>query len=114
MTYKRGDVLLVSFPFADLVTYKQRPALVVHGDAAANPNGDHILVAITSNVTRPGRCNVEIQQGSPEFVAMGLLHDSLVVADKLNTVEPFLIKGKLGTCPVMESVDDALRRALGL
>ena len=31
-TYKRGDVILVKFPYSDLVRYKKRPALVVQDE----------------------------------------------------------------------------------
>ena len=30
--YKRGDVILVKFPYSDLVSYKRRPALIVRRD----------------------------------------------------------------------------------
>jgi hypothetical protein len=31
-TFKRGDVILVKFPYSDLIRYKKRPALVVQDE----------------------------------------------------------------------------------
>jgi mRNA interferase MazF len=50
MAYKRGDVLLVPFPFTDLSTTKVRPAVVVSSSAYHRSELDLLLAAITSNV----------------------------------------------------------------
>jgi mRNA interferase MazF len=46
--YKRGDIVLVSFPFTDLTSSKRRPALVISPDAFNDRGEDLVLVAITS------------------------------------------------------------------
>jgi mRNA interferase MazF len=50
MAYKRGDVLLVPFPFSDLSTAKVRPAVVISSMAFHRSEPDIMLVAITSNL----------------------------------------------------------------
>jgi len=47
-SYRRGDIVLVSFPFTDLTSTKQRPALVLSPDFFNQLNEDLILAAITS------------------------------------------------------------------
>jgi mRNA interferase MazF len=49
--YRRGDIVLVSFPFTDLTSTKRRPALVVSPDSFNELNEDLILAAVTSQVT---------------------------------------------------------------
>lgn len=46
--YKRGDIVLVSFPFTDLSSSKTRPALVVSPDSFNQTMQDLVLAAITS------------------------------------------------------------------
>ncbi|MPZ21633.1 MAG: hypothetical protein GEV06_27645 [Luteitalea sp.] len=48
--YKRGDIVLVPFPFTDLSSSKRRPALVVSPNAFNDQMQDIVLVAITSQV----------------------------------------------------------------
>lgn len=48
--YKRGDIVLVPFPFTDLSSSKRRPALVVSPDWFNSSNQDLVLVAITSQI----------------------------------------------------------------
>jgi hypothetical protein len=43
--YKRGDIVLVSFPFTDLSTSKRRPALVVSPDSFNETMRDLVLAA---------------------------------------------------------------------
>jgi mRNA interferase MazF len=52
MAYKRGDVLLVPFPFTDLSATKVRPCVVVSSVAYHRTQPDIVLAAITSNVKR--------------------------------------------------------------
>jgi hypothetical protein len=54
---RRGDVVLVPFPFSDLTAVKRRPALVVSTQAYNEATGDAIIAQITSKVkstARPG------------------------------------------------------------
>ena len=46
--YRRGDIVLVPFPFTDLSATKKRPALVVSPDKFNEHAQDVVLVAITS------------------------------------------------------------------
>jgi|SRR5579863_2095984 len=48
--YKRGDIVLVSFPFTDLGSSKRRPALVVSPDSFNDATRDLVLAAITSQI----------------------------------------------------------------
>ena len=46
--YKRGDIVLVPFPFTDLTSSKRRPALVVSPDGFNDHSQDLVVAAITS------------------------------------------------------------------
>jgi mRNA interferase MazF len=48
MSFERGDVVLVPFPFTDLTTHKQQPALVISSNDFNARSADIILVGITS------------------------------------------------------------------
>ena len=45
--YKRGDVVLVPFPFTDLSSSKRRPALVISPDALNDQMEDVVVAALT-------------------------------------------------------------------
>lgn len=47
MSYKKGDIVVIHFPFTDLTNTKKRPALVISKDTV-NQTGDYLLVQITS------------------------------------------------------------------
>ena len=113
-SFERGDVLLVRFPDSNLTTFKLRPALVVQNPAVETGLDQRIVAMITSNTRRGGLSRVFVAQASAEGRAMGLLSDSVVVADNLATVASFAVARVLGKCPIMEQVDRALRAILGL
>lgn len=52
MAYKRGDVVLVPFPFADAGAAKTRPALVVSEPEYEAETGNLIIAQITSQAKR--------------------------------------------------------------
>jgi len=50
--YSRGDVVLVSFVFADETGAKQRPAVIISSDIYHQQRQEAIISAITSRVDR--------------------------------------------------------------
>jgi mRNA-degrading endonuclease toxin of MazEF toxin-antitoxin module len=111
--YKRGDVVLVAFPYADLQRWGQRPALIVQDENVQTELGHFVLAQITTT-HRGGRTRVQIARDSAEGQTMHLLHDSVIVIDMLQSVERDLIQKRIGSCPCMEQVDQALRLLLRL
>lgn len=114
MTCKRGDVVLVRFPNSDLATYKKRPALVVQADGLNTGLRQRIVALITSNLDRSGPTRITIRQREPAGQTMGLLTDSVIVADNLATVLDREIDKTIGHCPAMSQIDRALKLTLGL
>jgi mRNA interferase MazF len=112
--YRRGDVLLVRFPNSDLVTYKKRPALVIQDEVVDTGLSQCLVAMITSNLARTGVTRVLVQKDSPAGQAMGLITDSVIVADNIATIREREIDKILGHCPRMPEVDAALRKALRL
>jgi mRNA interferase MazF len=77
---ERGEVVLVWFPNSDLVTFKQRPALVVESDNLGTGLSQVLVSMITSNLQRRGHpSRVFIPLNSPEANAAGLRTDSIVM-----------------------------------
>ena len=113
-TFKRGDVILVKFPYSDLIRYKKRPALVVQDETVDTGLSQRVVVQITSNTERTGATRVLVKKDSPDGQVIGILSDSIIVADHLATVLPREIDKVIGRCNCMPEVDEALRRVLGL
>ncbi|MDA1185525.1 MAG: type II toxin-antitoxin system PemK/MazF family toxin [Acidobacteria bacterium] len=89
--YRRGDIVLVSFPFTDLSSSKRRPARVISPDAFNQASQDLVLAAITSQgiedsglVIEPGDCIDGI-----------LPKTSVVKPEKLFTMHTTLILKKI-------------------
>ena len=112
--YKRGDVVLVKFPYSDLVSYKGRQALIVQDETVETGLSQRVLIQITSNLDRTGDTRVLVRKDSPDGQARGILSDAVIVADQLATVLPREIDKVMGCCTCMPEVETALRRLLGL
>ena len=84
---KKGDIILVPFPFTDLSGSKLRPALVLVEE------GDDVIAAFISTILKE-------RFKSDYFVKMNekncLRKNSLIKLNKLATLSRDLIKGKIG------------------
>lgn len=105
-TYKFGDIVLAPFPFTDLTTSKQRPAVII-SSAAYNANRpDLILMPISS---QPGPANAVGEVTIVQWQAAQLLYPS-VVKPIIATLEQPLIRRQLGELQPHDQ--QALRAAL--
>jgi mRNA interferase MazF len=85
--YRRGDIVLVSFPFTDLSSSKRRPALVISPDPFNEQGQDMVLIAITSR--EPDDNAVTIDEH--DCVDGELPKKSFVKRSKLFTVHSTLV-----------------------
>ncbi|WP_200234965.1 type II toxin-antitoxin system PemK/MazF family toxin [Thiohalocapsa halophila] len=90
MTYRRGDLVLVPFPFTDLSSEKRRPVLVL-----ADPDGygDFLAVAVTS---RPHHTNA-IAIRDQDISSGALPATSWVRTDRVITLNAFLVSKVFGS-----------------
>ena len=86
--YKRGDIVLVPFPFTDLSSSKRRPALIVSPDWFNSSNQDLVLVAITSQIGDDPR---SVLLDEADFVGGRLPKRSMVKLAKVFTIHSALI-----------------------
>lgn len=93
--YRRGDVVLIAFPFTDLATTKMRPAVIVSSDTFNGRNLDVILVAITSQVPKTTTEDEHLLSTDDQKQA-GLPKRSLVKVGKIVTLDQRLIRKRLG------------------
>jgi mRNA interferase MazF len=59
--YRRGDIVLVPFPFSDQTTVKKRPAVIISSARFNAASQDIIIMAVTSRLGRVfdiGECMV--------------------------------------------------------
>ena len=110
--YRRGDTILVQFPFTDLSSSKLRPALVI-----SQHEDDLIILGIFSRI--PDRIKdawVIIDEKSCNFALTGLKKTSIIKSEKITVVHHSIAKQKLGVLPqtLMRQVSEALKKALKL
>ena len=92
--YKPGDIVLAPFPFSDLQTLKQRPALVLTRISSRSLPALVVVAMITGQV--------ESEKLSGDYLltdweSAGLLQASKLRLGKLVSLEEGLIRKKLGT-----------------
>ncbi len=72
---KRGDVVLVFYPFASGAGGKRRPGLVVQNDADNSRMAATIVAQITTNLARAGEpSHLLIDASTKDGLRSGLLH----------------------------------------
>ena len=110
-TYKRGDVILVSFPFSDESGTKQRPAVIVSSEAYNQRRQEVVISAITSRTDRILTGDHLINDWSEA----GLLSPS-VATGIFRTIKQNMITRKLGSMPTndLKEIDNQLAISFGL
>ena len=111
---KKGNVVLVSFPFSDFSDFKLRPALCLTDPTL--PYDQLILVGISSQVQKRDDMDILLNPSESWFVGSGLKKASVVKPYKLMTVNESYIKREIGTLPpeVMEKIFKFLHELLKL
>jgi mRNA interferase MazF len=86
----KGDVIVIDFPFSDLVRVKRRPVLIIK-----IPRGEDIIV---NQITgKSYESSVEISINKKDFREGKLKVDSYLRLDKIFSIEKSLIKYKIGS-----------------
>jgi mRNA interferase MazF len=115
---KRGDVVVVAFPYATGGGGKHRPALVVQSDRNNQRLSNTIVAMITGNIRLAAMepTQVLIDPSSAEGKSSGLAYPSAVKCENLYTVSQQDILRTLGTlsASLMAQIEDCLKAALGL
>lgn len=105
---KRGDIVLLPYPFTDLSDKKARPALVISSDNFNNNNQDAIFIFITKTEYKTP-FDLRIETDDPRFPATGLKLSSTFRTSKIATLHKSLAKNKLGHADINLLSDIELR-----
>ncbi len=105
---KRGDIVLVKYPFTDLSSEKLRPALVILPE---DDEGDFLLAFITSITIKKNPFDISISKNGT-----GLHKDSILRLKKMMTIHRSLIVGKIGNISKeqLKIIEEILSKMLGL
>lgn len=117
MSVRRGDVVLIDFPFSGGSAGKVRPALVVQNDLDNRRLTNTIIAMITSQTKRALQLTqLLIDISTPDGALTGLRKNSVVNCVNLFTVEQTKILRTIGhlSAPLLRQIDDCLKLALGL
>ncbi len=90
MNYKKGDILLIRFPFTDLQNSKKRPILAIKDE---NSYGDIVCLQITSKSAQTYL--KEINQA--DFNSKALKVNSYIKYDKCFTLDSKIVDKKLSS-----------------
>jgi mRNA interferase MazF len=114
---KRGEVVIVDWPFASGKGKKPRPALVVQNDrdnARLSNTSLAMITSVTRRALEPTQYLIELH--TAEGQQSGLVHDSVVNCAHLLTVEQSRILQTIGnlSTSTMQKIGDCLKAALEL
>ena len=85
----KGDIIVMDFPFSNLVQFKPRPALIIKV-----PEGEDVLICQITAETQ--KKDVEIPIKNNDFTKGELKRDSYLRIDKITTIKKTRIKYKIG------------------
>jgi mRNA interferase MazF len=110
---KRGDIVLVPFPFTDLSGQKVRPAVVISVE-----NDIDVSVAFISSVVHVESAEAEfvLLASHPHFSRTGLRKSSVFKMSKVLTLERSAILRKLGKIhpSIQRELDAKFKLAFGI
>ncbi len=118
MEFRRGDVVLIAFPYIqDFTKSKVRPAVVIQNDVGNVHSDNLILASITSQVPEQEfPVHYRVYAGSLIAKEAGLDLDCIVKAETIITIPKSRVIEKIGSFPAeaMAEVDRCLRVSLQL
>ena len=112
---KRGDIVLVPFPFTNLTAGKVQPAVIV----SSNPQEIDVVIAFISSIVPMGELSATdflLTPNHPDFPEAGLKKASIFKMRKLLTIERAKIVRRLGEVSpaIQKKLDGRLKNGLGL
>ena len=114
---RRGEIVLIDFPFSDGSGSKRRPALVVSNDLDNRRLNSTVIAMITGNTLHADESTqVPIDPHIPAEKSSGLTGPSVVKCQILFTVAQSAVIRHLGriSTDALKKVDLALKAALAL
>ena len=115
---RRGDIVVVDFPFVGGGMGKTRPAVVVQCDLLNQKLDNTIVAMITGNISLVGRepSQFLIDPATPEGASSGLSYRSAVRCQNLSTVGKDDIHDTLGHLSdvLMQKLNECLKETLEL
>ncbi len=118
MEFRRGDVVLIAFPYIqDFARSKARPAVVIQNDVGNAYSENLILASISSQVPEQEYpVHYRVYAGSAIAKKAGLDLDCVVKAETIITIPKERVIEKLGRFPpeAMAEIDRALKVSLDL
>ncbi len=114
---KRGDVVIVEFPYVDGRSGKNRPSLVVQNDRDNARLTNTVVAMISGNIRHAGEATqVLVDPGTPAGATSGLHGPSVVKCLNLFVVRQQDIRRIIGRLSdeLRDEVDKGLKAALDL
>lgn len=112
---RRGDVVVVRFPYTDLPGAKTRPVVVIQNDRDNQRLRKTVVAMISGNRRRIGDpSHLLIDPATPDGKSSGLTIPSLVSCNNLQTLEQSEIVRSLGRLSdvLLARLNDCLKAAL--
>lgn len=112
MTLRRGDLVLIPFPYTDHSATKTRPAVIVSSDLYHQVHSEFLLAYVSSQLTQ---ADSRLDYVLLDWESAGLLKPSFV-RPKIAAIDPALVVHRIGELSSRDqaALDHCLRRALAL
>jgi mRNA interferase MazF len=95
-TIRRGDIVLIEFPYSNMAGAAVRPALVISNDAHNARNPDIVCVMISSQVDNARDDDIVLTAKDEGFRRSGLRVDSVFRVSRIQALERSIVRRRLG------------------